>query len=215
VGDGVTLTLRNITLKGTGGTSYYSLVTVGSGGNLILADKAVIYDHSCSGVQVEGGGTFIMSGGEIRGNSDYSGGGVYVAKGGTFIMSGGEIWGNDADSGGGVYVQAGVDGGTFTMSGGEIRGNHAANLGGGVFVQQEPGRTGHFAKTGKSVIYGNEGSADQDTPNTALNGGAAVWVGPENGILVQKRDSTAKKGDNLFYNAVDENIEDSGWDPQS
>ncbi|GHT91675.1 hypothetical protein FACS1894140_2630 [Spirochaetia bacterium] len=49
------------------------------------------------------------------------GGGVFVQAGGTFIMSGGSITGNTAVSGGGVHVNGG---GRFTMSGGSIAGNN-------------------------------------------------------------------------------------------
>jgi hypothetical protein len=221
VGDGVTLTLRDITLKGMGGGNDYTLVKVNKGGNLILADNAVIYGHYNAkghggGVYVGSGGTFTMSGGEIRDNSTlfYNGGGVYVGGGGTFTMSGGEIRENHASFGGGVCVQATTtttSGGTFTMSDGEIWGNSADKNGGGVYVKGN----GHFAKTGESVIYGKNETGAVDGYSNKVGGaysGNAVYV--DSSPTKKKRDSTAGKNDNLFYNAVDEDIEDFGWDPQ-
>jgi hypothetical protein len=203
---GVTLTLRDITLKGSNSDAS-PLVKVNSGGNLILADNAVIYGHrntngSGGGVSVEKGGTFTMSSGVIWGNyamSASGGGGVTVAIGGTFAMSGGVIRDNHACAGGGVSMR----GGAFTMSGGVIRGNSALYDGGGVFVKGN----GTFAKTGESVIYGN----DNDGNNAYLNNtcgvnreGNAVCV-----LSTTKRNKTVGENDNLFYNVIGNT--DSGW----
>jgi hypothetical protein len=136
VRDGGTLTLRDITLKGRGKgeCNTDSLVKVNNGGNLTIADNAVIRDNRTAG----------------------SGGGVYVGKSGTFTMSGGEIRDNHADRfGGGVYVDAG---GMFTMSGGEIRDNVADSFGGGVCIFVN----GMFAKTG-GTIYGKSESDNSNT----------------------------------------------------
>ncbi|MDR0639604.1 MAG: hypothetical protein LBG27_12015 [Spirochaetaceae bacterium] len=153
VGDGVTLTLRNITLRGLDnnkdgsgeGENNAALIKV-VGGHLILEDGAVIRDNhggnggsdyaKGGGVYVERG-TFAMNGGAIRGNaigSNSRGGGVY-AGGGTFTMNGGEISGNTIGIygiGGGVFV----GGGTFILDGGGISGNISGptSYGGGVFV---------------------------------------------------------------------------------
>jgi hypothetical protein len=154
VGNGATLTLRDITLEGSNSSSHYSLVQVY--GNLILANNAVIYGH------------------------------------------------NTRDAGGGVYVE---DGYTFTMSGGEIQGNKA-RYGGGVYVKVN----GHFAKTGKSVIYGvddHEINADNKTDNTAVKDGNAVYV---NSTPAEKRDSAAGKNDNLSYDGSGTATGD--WDSQ-
>jgi len=82
-----------------------------------------------SGVIVNSNGSFTMSqtsdavSTKITGNTGQYGGGVYNS--GTFILTGGEISGNTADtgSGGGVYNQ-----GIFDMSGGKIIGNEAIRL---------------------------------------------------------------------------------------
>jgi hypothetical protein len=77
---------------------------------------------------VHNGGSFLMYGGEISGNSAIHGGGVFNR--GMFKLFGGKISGNSVyQNGGGVYNEAD---GTFEMLGGEISGNTAAG-GGGVY----------------------------------------------------------------------------------
>jgi uncharacterized repeat protein (TIGR02543 family) len=112
-------------LKITGGTG----IQVGGQARVVLGEGALVQDnHSQSnggGVYVTGG-TFIVQGGIISGNTAKYGGGVYVG-GGDFIMEEGEISGNTASTyGGGVYISDG----TFTMSSGTINGNTASSGGG-------------------------------------------------------------------------------------
>jgi hypothetical protein len=143
VGDKVTLTLDDLTLRGRADNTA-SLVKVQSGGKLEMKNSSKITGNTnissiVGGVFIDGG-TFTMSGGEISGNAADLGGGVLI-NGGTFTMSGGEISGNTTDtvpgrssfshSGGGVWVSGH---GTFTLSGGKISGNTAARYGGGVYV---------------------------------------------------------------------------------
>jgi hypothetical protein len=181
VGRGVTLKLKNITLRGKGEdvNNSAALITVNTGGTLELNEGVVITgnkhsSHSASGggVYVGTNGTFIMEGGEISGNttsgsSHSSGGGVYVGTNGTFTMEGGEISGNTAvsasysASGGGVYVETN---GTFTMEGGEISGNSAAasshSSGGGVYVETNGTFTmegGEISGNTTSASYSSEG----------------------------------------------------------
>jgi len=137
VGSGVTLILdNNITLHGleysplTSGlmptpTKYGSLVSVSSGGTLIMNDGSAITGNTNNtgnggGVFVSDGGTFLMNGGIISGNSCFQpadmaavmasdgrynaitetprmGGGVYVSIGGTFTKTGGTITGYASD----------------------------------------------------------------------------------------------------------------------
>jgi hypothetical protein len=184
VGTGVTLTLRNITLKGlkSGNTgdnnnNTWSLIWVENGGTLILETGASIKDNALSlydGTVGAGGvtvyGTLIMNGGEIRGNSTLKlrnhGGGVYVGNGGTFTMKGGTISGNTVirnyttTRGGGVYVS---NGGAFTMEGGTISGNSSC-FGGGVGVWN-----GTFTMKGGTI-----------SGNTARDNGGGVWIIKEN-----------------------------------
>jgi hypothetical protein len=152
VGDGVTLTLRNITFTGTDGNNAPLVVINGKGARLVLGSGAVIRGNTntdassgqAGGVLVTEG-TLELAGGEVKGNSALGGGsagGVYVAAAGKLAMSGGEISGNSAGdpfSGGGVYVAPGgdvaisggeisgggvyMDGGTFDMKGGSINGD--------------------------------------------------------------------------------------------
>jgi hypothetical protein len=91
------------------------------------------------GVQIENGGSFMMKGGAIAGNSagDYSGGGggVFVGVDSSFTLDGGMICGNYAPGeGGGVCVSAGG----FELKSGTIVHNASAKYGGGVYVK---GRT--------------------------------------------------------------------------
>jgi hypothetical protein len=139
-----TVILKNLTLRGHDSNDY-SLVNVG-------------------------GGSFIMEGGRISGNtaSYYYGGGVFVGDNGIFTMNGGEISYNTAYyRGGGVYVDYG---GTFTMSGGEISGNYAQtrdggdSSGGGVFV----GNDGIFTMNGGKI-----------SRNAADENGGGVFVGKD------------------------------------
>ena len=139
VNAGVTLTLgENITLVLQ--SDYYNnynnapLVSLGSGGSLIINDGAKISENAVgSGIYVSGG-TVTMNGGTIsrnRGDSsiyeDYTsnGGGIYVESG-IVTMNGGTISENGPSGksygfGGGIYVGSN---GTFTMNSGTISGNY-------------------------------------------------------------------------------------------
>jgi hypothetical protein len=139
VGSGVTLTLRNITLRAENHNAEHDpVVRVEAGGTLILEEGAYIRGHT--NIDGDGGGvvvkgTFIMKGGEISGNSTTggnTGGGVYVAAGGVFTMMGGAVSGNTSPGNGGAVYVAG--GGTFTMQGGSLSGNTSLDSGGGVYV---------------------------------------------------------------------------------
>jgi len=115
VSSGVTLILdNNITLKGHASNNN-NLVYVASGGTLEMLEGSRITGNTSSGnssgtngAGVYVIGSFIMSGGEISGNTRIGGSLASFTSGN---------WGYLA-SGGGVYV-----GGTFTMSGGKISGN--------------------------------------------------------------------------------------------
>jgi hypothetical protein len=179
VGQGVTLTLTNIVLKGKGSNTA-PLVKV-DGGHLILEDGALIT-------------------GNTNGDSPFYGGGVAV-YGGTFTMSAGTISNNVASTnalgyGGGVYV----GGGTFTMSGGIITNNATGSggEGGGVFVNSG----GTFIKkpaadpSTSGIIYGDSNHIrgdDNSTDNTALGQGNAVYSINGN----KKRDNTAGENDEI------------------
>ncbi|MDR1178761.1 MAG: hypothetical protein LBK64_08030 [Spirochaetaceae bacterium] len=97
------LSLRGSPSAGAG------FVTVEAGGTLTLNKDAALLDNksnAAAGGGVKISGTFIMNGGDIRGNQAGSGGGVYIAPGGSFKMSGGTISGNRAARGPGVYMDS-------------------------------------------------------------------------------------------------------------
>jgi hypothetical protein len=140
VGNGVTLTLMNVTLKGlnTDNTANkkdktdnnYALIKVNQGGKLVLGYGAVITDNNNSSEADE-----IV----------HNGGGVCVYDGELVMFAGSSIKDNISKRlGGGVYMYgltARYDRsqppphlrGVFTMNGGTISGNKT-NRGGGVFL---------------------------------------------------------------------------------
>lgn len=145
-----------------------------------------------SGVTVDKGGVFDMSGGKITGNHNSYGGGVLVT-GGKFNMTGGSITGNSAGySGGGVYIadqsfdpSENVSGGTFKMSGGEISDNEVRghntyyNIpgdgnGGGVWV----GDDAVFSMAGGSITGNRSCLVSSDLGDSdsyaALGGGVYI-----------------------------------------
>ena len=173
--NGVTLVLDNITLKGHKNSDLVILVSLYSGGNLIMNDGSAITDSGGDGVYMFrlshngtfGGAdpTFTMNGGAISNNerSGVEGEGYFTMNGGiitgntafmgggvnfngTFTMNGGDITDNIGDPGG-VYVS----GGTFIMNGGSISNNKTAYYyGGGVEVAPD----GTFEMRG-GYIYNN------------------------------------------------------------
>jgi hypothetical protein len=180
-------------ISGMGGGSYAAVggVCIGDGGYFKM-ENGKITDNSASvgGVGVNDG-WFIMTGGEISGNtSSGHGGGVYMWNG-IFDMEGGKIFGNKVGSnsnGGGVYVSNAV----FTMKSGEIFGN-TANSGGGVYVTNNAS----MSKTG-GIIYGYVlGDNQRNTATAGITSndkGHAVFVGSSPG---KRRETTAGSGVNL------------------
>jgi len=137
VGNGVTLILKDITLRGIAANHGGALVVAGAGGTLIMDAGAVVRGNTNTdnanpanqggGVRVAAGGTFnMLAGSIITDNEAFYGGGVAVD--GTFSMHDGSIIGNTARSGGGGLF----NGGTFTMYGGLVTENIARSDGGGV-----------------------------------------------------------------------------------
>ncbi|MDE7107764.1 MAG: hypothetical protein K2O39_05515, partial [Clostridiales bacterium] len=155
---GITVT-GNVTLC-LNGNIFYSVgtvpvITVEDGGTLTLCD--------CQGT------------GMITAGNALDGGGVLVETGGTLIMMGGTISGNTADFGGGVYVKTG---GTFNMMGGTITDNTANYDGGGVYVDngsvfQVSGAVNITDNNGKDVYLGGDNTI---AVTGALYGGAKIGV---------------------------------------
>jgi fibronectin type 3 domain-containing protein len=199
ISSGVTLILDDrITLNGRTGNSS-RLIRVNSGGTLVLNEGTKIIgnkysatsDYGGGGVYV--GGTFIMNGGEVSGNTYFSssgssiygssyGGGVYVSSTGAFTMNGGKISGNIAsfnysyDSSNYISCGGGVDvDGIFIMNDGEISGNTSSSshtaYGGGVNV----GNNGVFTMNGGRISGNTVSSTTTSTSYSAYGGG--VFVG--------------------------------------
>ena len=171
VGESVTLELhKNITLKGHDSNNA-ALVTVNSGGTLLMENgSAITGNTNTSGrLSSHGGGVFVngegayfeMLGGIITGNSisNASGGGVGVINNATFSMKDGTISGNSAFSGGAVLVY--TNSASFTMSGGTIRDNFASNYGGGIYVHSDAAITmsGGEISNNSALLYNGGGIA--------------------------------------------------------
>jgi hypothetical protein len=174
--------------------------------------------RSGSGVRLDKGGVFTMSGGEISGNTCAStGGGVYMSGASSFTMSGGTISGNTANEGGGVaYSGSGYGKETyFTMTGGVIKGNTATRptypSGGGVHFMSYC----IFSKTG-GIIYGSDApDADKNRVIDSTNGrlyrsrGSAVAQYVNNDVESVRnryRETTLGENDNLSTK-----LSDPGW----
>jgi uncharacterized repeat protein (TIGR02543 family) len=172
LGDGLTLTIQDLTLNGRSGNNV-PVVRVEKRGTLKMETDSLITGNTTSrsggGVYVASGGFFIMSDGAISGNrstfSDNGGGGVFVENGGTFTMSGGTISNNYGPNGGGVFSS-----GDFTMTGGVISGN--TGNGGGVWSN------GTFTMSGSSKISGNS-SHQGGGGGGVLNRGTFTMMGGE------------------------------------
>jgi hypothetical protein len=147
-------------------------------------EDGIIKSNTGRGVYVQG--TFTMQNGSIENNT---GGGVQIVQYGTFTMQNDStIKGHSisSSSGGGVNVVRG----TFNMQGGSIESN-TASLGGGVSVDSY----GAIYKTG-GIIYGND-ATDTSKKNTAQSNGAAVYVGFNTAVYLNK---TVDAGHNLSKN---------------
>ncbi|MDR1929982.1 MAG: hypothetical protein LBQ44_05050 [Treponema sp.] len=202
VGPGLTLELRNITLRGREKNTA-SLVRVMEGGRLILGRGALITGNETSssggGVYVAGG-SLILEGGEIRENrvvgTRAGGGGVYgEGSGAALILRNGAISDNGVSAvrggGGGVYlIGNGVE---FTMTGGEIRGNSVSVTGpvvsgGGV----------HLVGNGARFVMRSGVIRDNRIASSASASGGGVYLGLGDFIMTGGRIS----GNGLWFSAA-------------
>jgi hypothetical protein len=204
VANNITLTLKNIVLKGVTANTV-ALVEVSLGATLILDSGAKITLNTNTtfntggGIYLNGGAFTMNDGSEISGNSTRYGGGIFVANKSTATITGGTISSNNAAnaSGGGIYISNDC---TVTMNGGIISNNSATSYGGGVYIQN----TGTFIKrhaTGKETsgtIYGATG----DGANSGQRG-AALY-----------RETGTKKQRNATLGEFDEitSKSDEGWE---
>ena len=159
------------------------------------------------GVYVGQGGTFIMDGGSIYGNStmdNCQGGGVYVGQGATFIMNDGSIINNSTYAaeeseqkgpGGGVYV--GQDA-AFIMNGGFITENWSQGSntcqGGGVYVGQGATFTMNGGTINENISTGNgSGVYVADNSTFSFNNNAQVIDNlrqfDDNGYFAEKNEN--------------------------
>jgi hypothetical protein len=207
VRSGVTLILENlITIHGNAGDS---LVRVGNGGTLIINNNTVISGNTIGrGVNVDGG-TFIMEGGTISGNTaGYEGpnilvgGGVFVAEDGTFTMNNGTISGNASVHGSGVHIE----GGTFTMNGGTISGN-TASLGAGVtawgtFTMTGGSISGNSGEMGGVTVSGEDGIFTMTGGSISGNNiGGGVYVGSSGTLNINSPATKASVSGNSGYSS--------------
>jgi|GEM_PF-1335703 len=185
VGDGVTLVLDNITIKGAakdattqGGSG--PLISVSSGGTLIMEEGSSIIDG-------------------FNRNNGQNGGGVGVNKGGTFHMKGGTIAGNivieDAELnkptpayGGAVFVSSE---GTFTKTGGLIYGDHRKSTG---LNFAHPSKVCNLAQNSNNPNFAPPGRGHAvyfaTTPATAID----LNIGPEEQLSFSKGQLTQTGG---------------------
>jgi hypothetical protein len=148
-------------------------------GGKISNNKATASVASGGGGGVSIGGSytekcvFVMSGGEITGNTapDGKGGGVHN-HGGKFTMTGGKISGNTAYTGGGVYGYAHI----FEWIGGEISGNTFTGLygeGDNVYPENSSGPSGGDGGSSNGNNGSSAGNGNSGSNGDGLTGGGA------------------------------------------
>jgi hypothetical protein len=157
-----------ITLKGTGSPRTIrssSFLLVGTGVTLVLDNNIILG----SPVSVSGG-TFVMNGGSISGNTVSSGGVVVeIDDNGTFVMNGGSISGNTSIGFNTAVVRLGENG-TFTMNDGTISDNTGKNI--SVIGGQDSWNVVDLGKNGTFTMNGGTISG-----NTTLRDSAVVTLG--------------------------------------
>ena len=202
-----------IMLEPTGSSTTPSVVTMKGGvisGNTQTGSSSSMTGLHGGGGVAMWGGTFIMQGGTITGNTAYWGGGVTVDANSQFILEGGTISDNVAKKfvdkpaltnesarGGGVYISRRAK---FTMNGGTIK-NNTACWGGGVHAD------GYSATLGSTYTFYSifNLTGGTITGNTATEGGSGVFVGSVtyNGELITSTftmtDGAAVADDNNVY----------------
>ena len=173
--DDITLDLNGKTLTMTGTGSVLSITA----GSLTLtdSDSTAANGTEIKDPTVTSGSApnLAIQGGLITGGNKNYGGGVTI-DGGTFIMEGGTIAGNTATtSGAGIYGAISSKGSTITMKGGAITGNKATQDAGGVYA-----RDCDFTMTGGTITKNYAGkngggiylSHSSHTPSFTMQGGS-------------------------------------------
>jgi hypothetical protein len=162
---------RIISLNGNGSLFTIQAVHLTLDNNITLKGNS---SNTASLVRIVSGTLNIKSGAKISDNiTSGDGGGVYVV-GGSLLMEGGEINGNTASNGGGVYI----DGGHFDMKAGEIKGNTASRGGGVMVRDDSTNIGRFFRKSGGIIYGDTNTTHTGNTENTAGTGwGHAVSIG--------------------------------------
>ena len=112
------------------------------------------------------GGSVLLYGGTVTGNTASNGGGIFLFDGASLTLAGGSVSGNTAtEYGGGVFAY----GSTVTMTSGSIEGNSAADNGGGIYL---------YGVQKKAVFTMTGGTVSENV--AAVNGGGvSVWSNAE------------------------------------
>ncbi|MDR2305465.1 MAG: bacterial Ig-like domain-containing protein [Treponema sp.] len=229
ISDGVTLTLKNITLRGLADNTDY-LVKIQAQDSerkakLVMEEGALITGNTGGGVEGDHG-EFIMNGGIISNNvlypdpgAGYGAGGVLMRSDSVFTLNEGAITDNRIESingpdalGGGVTITWES---VFTMKGGRISGNaglmetsatdrkYAWARGGGVYIV-----TSDFIMEG-GIISGNTLSVRNAT---SITGTATAWAEGAGVYLFLHDDNYFTFTGGIIYGA-DEPGKDAGGRP--
>jgi hypothetical protein len=206
VGNGVTLTLQNITLWGTNENDS-PLVEVESGGTLILGTGVVLNENRSSGdaggVWVNGGKLIMNAGSEIKNMTAQQAGGVLISAG-EFIMNDGIIQENSVVPNKKAVISGGVfnAGGTFIMNNGFIYKNTIyhdrrdtdiiSGMAGGVFN----GEKGVFTMNNGAIVKNSvESKSDVNTVTSIVIGGGVFNLNAtftmNNGFIQENSANTA------------------------
>jgi hypothetical protein len=211
VRNGITLTLRNLTLRGIAANNR-PLVRVQSGGKLILEEGAVITGNTTSanagGVWVNGGELVMNPGAVIKkmrinASTGYHGGGVLVDMNGKFTMNGGIIGGesledaNIVPGGGSSAGGVSIGQGSFTMYGGSIQFNYGGgiDLARGTFTMYSGSIRGNISPYPNTTPYEDGGGVFVSSSsasftmngtnavieNNHVKGGTAIGIGNSDG----------------------------------
>ena len=161
----------SLTLQGTGTDTL--IFDGGSDNSSVIGDALV---------SIDGTGTLTLEDGVVlsKNKTEDNGGAIYV-DGGTLLLNGGKMTGNSATYGGAIYCV----GGTVTADGGTISGNSASNGGGIFFEGRTAVSTlNDLTISGNTAAYGgavyNRNSTVQITggsitSNTGTTSGGAIY----------------------------------------
>lgn len=130
------ITAKNVTIDMNGkritGNSAAGLFTVSGELGLIDSVGGGWLTGAKTAITVENGGEARLYDVGISSNTGATGGGVWVKSGGTLLLAGANITGNTATTnGGGVYVETD---GTFVVAGGSVTGNKVGSANNNVYL---------------------------------------------------------------------------------